>query len=207
VVGDVHVAASGIELAVDRGRVRHERYRGLGRLLGTRIVIEGGIGGLHEPVADLEGLVGEVTGLPDGEAARVAVPVVVGFADVAHIMDLLTGIVLVDVFGLAIDSAFEVVTTVLYTPETTRQSVSPFSCLVRSGLDSLIVVIKADADLVTLAVTSIVAIGRIFVTATRNLGYIKDLDDGTASLRVSGGSVDVSVGAVRDDEQIWVGWR
>jgi hypothetical protein len=32
-------------------------------------------------------------------------------------VDLLSWIVLVDVFGLAIDSALEVVATVLYTPE------------------------------------------------------------------------------------------
>ena len=77
-VGDVHVAAIGVKLAVDGRRVREEREGGLSSLLRASVVVEAAVGSLYEPVTDLEGLVGEVAGLPDGEAGRIAVPVVVG---------------------------------------------------------------------------------------------------------------------------------
>jgi hypothetical protein len=47
----------------------------------------------------------------------VAVPVVVGDGDVAHVVDLLAWVILVDIGGLAVDGAFEVVAAVLYAPE------------------------------------------------------------------------------------------
>jgi hypothetical protein len=54
--------------------------------------------------------------LPDCEARRVAVPVVVRLGDVTHIVNLLAGVVLVNILGLTVHSALEIITTVLYTP-------------------------------------------------------------------------------------------
>jgi hypothetical protein len=116
-VRDVHRAGVGIELAVNGRGVREESKLRSSSLLFAGIVVEGTVGCLHEEVTDIEFLVGEVRGLPHAEAGWVAVPVVVWLGDVAHVVDLLSWIVLVDVFGLAIDSALEVVTTVLYAPE------------------------------------------------------------------------------------------
>lgn len=76
-------------------------------------VVEGGGRRLDEPVADFELFVGEVRGLPDGEARRVAVPVGVGFGYVAHEVDLFARVVVVHVFAIA----GELVTAVFYTPE------------------------------------------------------------------------------------------
>ena len=86
------------------------------------VVVEGGVGRRNEEVADLEGLVGEVRGLPDGEAGWVAVPVVVGLGDVADVVDLLAWVIVVDVFGLAVHCALEVVAAVFDTPEPDRLS-------------------------------------------------------------------------------------
>jgi hypothetical protein len=122
VVRDVHGAGVGIELAVNGRRVREECKLRSGSLLLAGIVVEGAVRGLHEEVADIEFLVGEVRGLPHAEAGWVAVPVVVWLGDVAHVVDLLSWVVLVDVLGLAIDSALEIVATVLYTPEPIMRS-------------------------------------------------------------------------------------
>lgn len=118
-IGNVHVAAVGIELAVNGRRVWEERHSGASRLLRAGVVIEGTIGGLDEPVTNFEGLIGKVAGLPDGEAGRVAVPVVVGFGNIAHVVDFFPGVILVHVLGLAVDGAFEVVAAVLDTPQAT----------------------------------------------------------------------------------------
>lgn len=77
------------------------------------VVVEAARGVLGEPVADFEGFVGEVAGFPDGEAGWVAVPGVVGYGDVAHVVDFFAGVVVVDVFTVA----FEVVAAVFYAPE------------------------------------------------------------------------------------------
>lgn len=113
VVRDEHLGVVGVELAVDGGGMREERHGGLGGFLVARVVVHRGAGGLHEPVADFERLVGEVAGLPHGEARRVAVPVVVGHSDVAHVVDLLARVVVVHVFAVA----GELVTAVFYAPE------------------------------------------------------------------------------------------
>jgi hypothetical protein len=116
-VGDIHSAGFGIELAVDRCGVREECELGSGSFLRAGIVVESAVWCLHEEVADVEFLVAKVRWLPHGEAGRVAIPVVVWLGDVAHVVDLLSRVVLVNIFGLAVDSALEVVATVLYTPE------------------------------------------------------------------------------------------
>jgi hypothetical protein len=116
-VRNVHGGRVGVELAVDRCGVRKESHFGCDGLLVAGVIIEGSVGRGDEEVADLEGFVGEVGGLPDREARRVAVPVVVGLGDVANVVDLFSGVVLVDVFGLAIDGALEVVTAIFNTPE------------------------------------------------------------------------------------------
>jgi hypothetical protein len=117
VVGDIHGGGVGIELAVDGRRVGEESQFGCDSALAAGLVAECTVGCLDEEVADLEGLVAEVGGLPDGKAGRVAVPVVVGDGDVAHVVDLLAWVILVDIGGLAVDGAFEVVAAVLYAPE------------------------------------------------------------------------------------------
>jgi hypothetical protein len=117
VVRNVHGAGVGIELAVDGRGVREEGEFGGDGLLVARVVVEGAVGGGDEEVTNLEGLVGEVGGLPDSEAGRVAVPVVVWLGDVADVVDFLTWIVLVDVLCLAVYSALKIVAAVLDTPE------------------------------------------------------------------------------------------
>jgi hypothetical protein len=116
-VGDIHGAGVSIELAVDRCGVREERKLRSGSLLCAGIVVESAVWCLHEEVADVEFLVAKVRWLPHGEAGWIAIPVVVWLGDVAHVVDLLSRVVLVDILGLAVDSALEVVATVLYTPE------------------------------------------------------------------------------------------
>ena len=117
VVRDVHGSRISIELAVDGCRVWEQSYLGRDGLLVAGVIAEGAVGCLDEEVADLEGLVGEVGWLPDCEAGWVSVPVVVGLGDVAHVVDLLAGIVVVDVYGLTVDGTLEVITAVLDTPE------------------------------------------------------------------------------------------
>jgi hypothetical protein len=116
-VRDVHGAGVGIELAVNRCGVGKEGHLGSNCLLVTGIVVEGAIGCWGEEIADFEGLVGEVGGLPNGEAGWVTIPVVVGLGDVPDVVDLLAWVVLVNVLGLTVDGALEIITTVLYTPE------------------------------------------------------------------------------------------
>jgi hypothetical protein len=116
-VRDVHSAGVGIELAVNRCGVGEEGHLGSDCLLVTGIVVEGAVGSWGEEVADFKGLVGEVGWLPDGEARWVAVPVIIGLGDIANVVNLLARVVLMDVLGLTVDSALEVVTTILYTPE------------------------------------------------------------------------------------------
>jgi hypothetical protein len=57
--------------------------------------------------------------LPDGEASWVAVPIIVGFCNVADEVQLLGRIVLMDVFA----STSEIVAAVLNTPEPAEMSV------------------------------------------------------------------------------------
>jgi hypothetical protein len=116
-VRDVHGARVGIELAVDGRRVWEEGELGSNSLLDTGIVVEGVVGCLDEEVTDLESLVGEVGWLPYGEARWIAIPVIIGLGDIAHVVDLLAGVVMVDVLGLTIHSALKVVAAVLDTPE------------------------------------------------------------------------------------------
>jgi hypothetical protein len=116
-IRNVHGAGVSIELAVNRCGVREKRELRSNSFLCAGIVVKSGVGCLDEEVADVEFLVGKVGGLPYGEAGGVAVPVVVWLGDVAHVMDLLAWIVLVDVFGLAVDGALEVVAAVFYAPE------------------------------------------------------------------------------------------
>jgi hypothetical protein len=117
VISDVHVVVLGVELAVDGRRVREKRHSGLCGFLCACVVVEGAVGSLHEPVTDLEGLVGEVARLPYSEAAWIAVPVVVWLGNVAHVVDLLARVVLMNIFGLAIDGTLEFITAVLDTPQ------------------------------------------------------------------------------------------
>jgi hypothetical protein len=110
---NVQVGVVGIELEINRRRVWEEGQSGLDGLCIAGIVVHGGGWGLHEPVSDGELLVGEVAGLPDGEARRVSVPLVVGLGDVADEVQFLTRVVLMDVFAVAL----EVVAAVLNAPE------------------------------------------------------------------------------------------
>ena len=55
--------------------------------------------------------------MPDDEAGRVTIPVVVRLGDVSYVVELLGWVVLVDVLGLAVDGALEVVSRVFYAPE------------------------------------------------------------------------------------------
>ena len=121
-VRDVHGARVGVELAINGCGVREQCHLGRDGFLVARVVVEGGVGRRNEEVADLEGLVGEVRGLPDGEAGWVAVPVVVGLGDVADVVDLLAWVVVVDVFSLAVHCALEVVAAFFDTPEPGRRS-------------------------------------------------------------------------------------
>lgn len=148
-VRDEHLGVVGVELAVDGGRVGEERQSGFGGFLLARVVVHGGGGGLDEPVAYFELLVGEVGGLPDGEAGGVAVPVVVGLGDVAHEVDFFAWVVVVDVFAVA----GELVAAVFYAPESV--GVSEWMGGREEGL--LVVDVPADADVVALAVASGVA--------------------------------------------------
>jgi hypothetical protein len=117
VVRNVHGAGVGVELAVDGRRVREESELGSDRLLNAGIVVEGAVGRWDEEVTDLEGFVGEVGWLPHGEARRVAIPVVIRFGNITHVVNLLAWVVLVNIPGLTVHSALKVVATVLDTPE------------------------------------------------------------------------------------------
>lgn len=102
-VRDIHRLTLAIKLAINRRRVREQRQLGGRGFLHAGIVAHGGGGGLDEEIPDFEGLVGEVGGVPDGEAGGVAVPVVVGLRDVAHVVDLFAGVVHVHVFAVALE--------------------------------------------------------------------------------------------------------
>lgn len=117
VVRNIRISIIGVELDIDGRRVREQgELRGRSfRVAG--VVGEGRVWRLDEPVSDLEGLVLEDGGVPDGEAGWVAVPVVVWGGDVAHEVQFLARVVLVHVGGLAVDGALEVVAAVLDTPE------------------------------------------------------------------------------------------
>jgi hypothetical protein len=116
-IGNIHGARVSIELAVDRCGVREECKLRSGSFLCAGIVVEGAVWCLHKEVADVEFLVAKVRWLPHGEARRIAIPVIVWLGDVAHVVDLLSRVVLVNILDLAVHSALEVVATVLYTPE------------------------------------------------------------------------------------------
>jgi len=111
-VRDKHLGAVGIELAVDGCGMREQSERRLGGFLLACVVVQRRAGLLHKPVAYLERFVGEVARLPDGETARVTVPVVVCSTHVAHVVDLLTGVVLVNILAVAL----EIVTTIFDAP-------------------------------------------------------------------------------------------
>lgn len=189
-VRNVHVRVIGIELAVNGSGVGEERELGSNGLLLAGVVVEGGVRCLHEPVSDRELLVGEVTGLPDSETGWVAVPVVVRLGNVAHVVDLLARIVLVNVLGLAIDGTLEVVTTILNSPE-------PVVVLVHIYLverqNSHIVIVECNTDLVTLTVAGVPAPGNVVVSAAWYFAQVKDLDNGTRRLGVRSTRVDVGV--------------
>ena len=192
-VGNVHGCAVGVELAVDRCGVREQsKLRGCG-CLDAGIVVHVGAGLLYEPIAYFEGLVGEVAGLPDGEAGWVAVPVVVGLGHVAHVMDLLAGVVEVDVFSVAL----EIVAAVLYAPEPV-QLLTLLRALDHGGYLH-VVLVEADSYIVTLSVTSVVSPRYVIVAPSGDLRQIKDLDNGTASLGVRCSRVNVGVGAMGDN--------
>lgn len=112
-VRDVHSRAVGIELTVDGRRVWEEGELGCNRLLSAGFVAKGRSRSLYEPIANFESLVGKVARLPDGEAGRVAVPLVIRLGDVAHVMDLFTGVIVVDILAVAL----KVIATVLNTPK------------------------------------------------------------------------------------------
>jgi hypothetical protein len=198
VVGDVHRCGVGVELAVDGRGVREESKFGGDGLLVAGVVAEGTVGGLDEEVADLECLILEIGGLPYSETAWVAVPVVVWRRDVSHVVDLLAGVVMMDVHSLAVDGALEVVAAVLDTPEPVKtiSTLSPQSTEL-NGLH--VILVEAHSDLIALSVPSIVATRRICISTTGNLRQIEDLDDGTASLGISRGNVDVGIGSVGHD--------
>lgn len=99
--GNEHLRIIGIEFTIYGCGVREERHSWLRSFLLAGVVVHGRAGRLHEPVSDVEFLVREVRGLPDGEAGRVAVPVVVGLGDVAHEVDFLARVVVVHVFAVA----------------------------------------------------------------------------------------------------------
>lgn len=61
---------------------------------------------------------GEIASLPDGVAGWISVPVVVGFCDVANVIEFLSRVVCVYIFACTI----EIVTAVLDTPEPTELS-------------------------------------------------------------------------------------
>ena len=113
VVRNIQVGVVRIELEINGRGVREEGQSGLDGLRIAGIVVHGGGWGLHEPVSDRELLVCEVAGLPDGEARRVAVPLVVGLGDVADEVQFLARVVLMDVFAVAL----EIVAAVLDAPE------------------------------------------------------------------------------------------
>lgn len=115
-VGNVHGRRISIELAVNGRRVRKERELWCHSTLVAGVVVEAAARSLNKEVADFEGLVGEVGGLPNSEAGRVSVPVVVRRGDVAHVVDLLAWVVVVNVSGLSVHGALEIVAAILYTP-------------------------------------------------------------------------------------------
>jgi hypothetical protein len=200
VVSNVHCARTGVKLAVDRGRVGEQGELGRHGFLVACVVVEGAVGRLHEEVADLEGFVGEVGGLPDGEAGWIAVPVVVGLGHVAHVVDFLAWVVLVHVSGGAVDGALEVVATVLDAPEPWGSFLAFGTQIERGGKDLHVVLVEAHADLIALAVPGGVAARDVVVSATRDLAQIEDFDDCTAGTRAAGSRINIGVGAVRNDK-------
>lgn len=97
VIGNVHVGIVSIELAVDGRGVWHEGELRSSGLLIAGVVAEAAVGCLHKPVSNLEGLVGEVARLPDSEAGRISVPVVIRLGNVTHVVDLFTRVVVMDI--------------------------------------------------------------------------------------------------------------
>jgi hypothetical protein len=177
VVRNVHCSAVSVELAINRGRVRLKRYLGRCGSLRTRIVVHAACWVLREPVADFEHFVGKVARFPDGEARWVAIPAVVGLSDIAHIVHLFARVVIVNILSVA----RELVAAIFYAPEPilvmSLQSHHTFFCK-----HSHVVAIEADTDLVTLAITSIVATTDVVISSTRDTRQIKNLDDGTPRL-------------------------
>jgi hypothetical protein len=115
-VRNVHGSAVSIELAVDGSRVREKRHFRSCSFLDACIVVHAGRRLLCEPVADFECLVGKVARFPDGETVWISVPLVVGLANVTHVVDLFAGIVDVNVLSVAL----EIISAVLHTPEPVR---------------------------------------------------------------------------------------
>lgn len=72
--------------------------------------------------------------------------------------------------------------------------------------DLLIIGIEAHPDLVALSVSGKIPVSPVIVTTTWYFGKVKDLDDSSASLWVCRGCVDVGIGAVRNNQQVRVGW-
>lgn len=115
---DPEVLRAGFELAVERRRVRGKDESRRSRLLDARRVIEGAARIRDELVAqDKVGLILELGGVADGEAGWVAVPLIVGLADVAQEVQLLGGIIKVNVSGDSVGGSCEIVGTIFYTPQ------------------------------------------------------------------------------------------
>jgi hypothetical protein len=110
---DVQVGIVSIEFKIDGGRVREQCQGGLDSLSIASIIVHTSGRCLHEPVSNRELLVCKVAGLPDGEAGRVAVPLVIRLGDVANEVYFLARVVLMDIFAVAL----EVVAAVLDAPE------------------------------------------------------------------------------------------
>lgn len=84
------------------------------------IVCVGFVGREHELVTDGEVTVGDGAGLADGVTGWVAVPFSVGDADVAQVVELVGGIVGVDICGYVVGCAGEFVGAVFNSPQPVR---------------------------------------------------------------------------------------
>lgn len=114
---DVEILGAGVELGVEGGRVRREDEPRGRRLLDAGRVVRGAAGVCDELVAQRKSLVLELARVADGETRRIPVPLVVGLAHVAKVVQLFGGIVQVNISCHAVGCSGKVVGAVFNSPQ------------------------------------------------------------------------------------------